>query len=259
MIRLYHYPISPCSEKVRYALALKEMNWAEEILDLSAKENLSEDFLALNPAGCIPVLVNGTDVINESTVILDYLEALKPKPALTPSNPLDRAHMRHWTKRIDEVLHPAWPGIAWVVLVRPRWIELSKEAVHTMVQALPDPARRKRQLALYEAGFASPQSRCAIDTMNQVLADMSAELSERPYLNGSTPGIADISVLPYCTALAAFGLLSEPLFEIPRVVTDWYARMTMLPALEPVLKSQVSAERAQSIRDTGQEALQALN
>lgn len=259
MIHLYHYPISPCSEKVRYALALKEMDWGEKILDLAAKENLSDDFLVLNPAGCIPVLVHGTDVINESTVILEYLEALKPNPGLTPSGPMDRARMRHWAKRVDEFLHPAWPGIAWVVLVRPKWIELGEEVVHKMVQALPDQGRRKRQLALYESGFASTQSRIAIDKMNHVLTDMATELAARPYLGGNTPGIADISVLPYCTALAAFGLLSEPLFEITPIVTDWYTRMTTLPALEPVLRSQVTAERAKSIRATGQEALQALN
>lgn len=258
MITLYHYPLSPCSEKIRYALALKGLVWEELHLDLAAKENLAPAFLELNPQGCIPVLVNDQDVVSDSTVILEYLEAMEDAPSLTPVAAMDRVRMRMWAKHIDEVIHPAWPGIAWVVLVRPKWMELGADAVCRMVQKLPDPLRRERQLMLFEAGFSSSQSLDAINKMRSMLVDMDQELEDREFLNGNQAGLADICVLPYCTALDAFGLFQVPAFDLTPRLLRWYQQMINLPELQAVLKSQITPERANHIRSVGQEALKAL-
>ncbi len=258
MLTLYHYPLSPCSEKIRYALAIKGLSWHEVHLDLSKKENLSEEYLAINPAGCIPALVAGTDVVVESTTILDYLEALAPYPSLTPVAPMARAKMRLWTKWVDETLHPAWPGIAWVVLIRPRWIEAGHEQVMEMVAQLPDPSRRDRQLILYRKGFASPQSHAAFSTFSKTIELMANDLEDRPFLCGDTPSLADVSVLPYFVTADYFGLLGEDGVALPETLIDWYARMRSRPSLAETLQPQITTQRAEQLRSAGHEALKAL-
>ncbi len=257
MLRLYHYPLSPCSEKVRFALALKGVAWEEVILDLAEKENLTGAYLSINSSGCIPTLVNNEDIVVESTAILDYIEALFPDPCLLPDVPMQRANMRLWAKWVDEVLHPAWPGIAWVVLVRPRWLQMGDKAVHEMVAKLPDPKRRERQLDLYSAGFSSSLSEHAFDVLTKTLHRMDRALEETPMLCGVSPSLADISILPYLTAARAFGILDEG-FPVPATVARWMETLIGLDALSPVLKTQISPERSEEISAVGRKSLHTL-
>jgi len=54
------------------------------VLNLRRFEQLSPEFLALNPDGMVPVLEDGDLVLTESTVINDYLEDRFPDPPLAP-------------------------------------------------------------------------------------------------------------------------------------------------------------------------------
>jgi len=101
----------------------------------------------------------------------------------------------------NNVIHPARGDIAEVVPVRPRWMELRRMAVQNMAQTLLDQSRCARQLARHDAGASSSQSRDAIDKMTLKPADSAAGLIGQPFLNGTSPGIADISVPGYCAAL----------------------------------------------------------
>ena len=152
-LRLYNYPLSPCGEKVRFALAEKGIAYEYRNVDLGAKENLTPRFLALSPNGYVPVLeVDGTPFV-ESTVINELIDENWPLPPLKPERPGDRAEMRLWTKLVDERLQPAWPGIAWPILVRPAWQAKSPQMVEDMLAKLPDPARRERQRRMYQEGI----------------------------------------------------------------------------------------------------------
>jgi len=257
MLTLYHYPLSPCSEKVRYALALKKLGWREVILDLARKENLSTDYLALNPSGCIPTLVAEEDIVTESTAILDYIEARWPEPTLLPKLPIERAQMRLWTKWVDEILHPSWPGIAWVVLVRPRWREMGDDAVHAMIEKLPDAKRRDRQWQLYQEGFSAEDAKKAFITFFDTMKRMNDVLSHRKWLCGDRLSLADISIMPYFVAAQAFGVLDRE-FELPLAVRNWFKELQALDFLSTALRSQISPQRAQKILLTGQQALEAV-
>ncbi len=99
MRTLYNLWLSPFCRKVRIALA-------EKGLDFELKsENLAErrpEFLALNPAGEVPVLVvTGGPTIADSTAICEYLEETHPKPALYPGGPAERAEVRRLTAWFD--------------------------------------------------------------------------------------------------------------------------------------------------------------
>ena len=59
MLELYTHPMSPCSQKVRIVLAEKSLDWEKRHVNLAEKENLSPEYLRLNPLGVVPTLVDG--------------------------------------------------------------------------------------------------------------------------------------------------------------------------------------------------------
>lgn len=70
---LHHAGTSSCSQRVRLALAERGLPWVSREVDMRAGEHLGAAFLALNPAGLVPVLVDGEQVIPESAAILTHL------------------------------------------------------------------------------------------------------------------------------------------------------------------------------------------
>src|SRR6516225_2933405 len=71
-MKLYHFP-SPNPQKVTFAL--RELGLDCEIVpvDLAKGEQRKPEFLALNPFGRVPVLVDGDLVLSEAQAILGYL------------------------------------------------------------------------------------------------------------------------------------------------------------------------------------------
>ncbi|MEK9945179.1 MAG: glutathione S-transferase family protein [Alphaproteobacteria bacterium] len=67
----------------------------------------SETYLALNPMGRMPLLVDGEVVLPESAVICEYLDAVLPGPPLMPSGPADRARVQLLCRIADLYLFPA--------------------------------------------------------------------------------------------------------------------------------------------------------
>lgn len=91
MHRLYHLPLSPFCRKVRIVLAEKKLQ-AELIEERPWERRL--DFLRLNPAGKVPVLVaKPSRVICESAAIVDYLESTMTEPELLPRDAVARAEV----------------------------------------------------------------------------------------------------------------------------------------------------------------------
>lgn len=92
MRTLYHLWLSPFCRKVRIALDEKRLDYR------LATESLWERrpaFLALNPAGEVPVLVEDDgSALADSAAICEYLEETTPDPALLPGAPGDRAEVR---------------------------------------------------------------------------------------------------------------------------------------------------------------------
>ena len=91
MIELYDHPVSPCAQKVRLVLAEKAISYEIRPVDLGAKQNLTPEYLQLNPAGLVPTLVVDGQPIPESTVICELLDELYPNPSLRPDEPLQQA------------------------------------------------------------------------------------------------------------------------------------------------------------------------
>jgi len=246
-IEVLNYPLSPCGEKVRFALAEKGLPFKDHHVDLGSKENLRADFLRLNPKGLVPVLLDGEIVVSDSTVILEYIEDRWPETPLRPDAPVERARMRRWTKHVDEILHPAWPGIAWPILVRPKWLAKTPREVEAMLAALLDDKRRERQRRLFELGLDSPEFQGSMATFVNTCAEMEAELLRFPWLAGDSYSLADIALLPYFVAMEAFGL--EQSFGGFEKVRNWYGAACGRRCFGGHPRNMLPASRLQEIRD----------
>jgi glutathione S-transferase len=81
-MKLYHSARSSASYRVRIAMACKGMPFESRLLDMQAQQHRSAEFLAINPLGLVPALDTGTHILTQSLAIIEYLEALRPEPAL---------------------------------------------------------------------------------------------------------------------------------------------------------------------------------
>ena len=99
MHRLYHYPLSPFSRKVRLVLAEKKIE--VELIEERYWEPSSE-FLRLNPAGRVPILRINNYTFCESNSICEYLEEKYPDYPLMPNNVEERAEVRRIVNWFDD-------------------------------------------------------------------------------------------------------------------------------------------------------------
>lgn len=102
MRRLYHLWLSPFSRKVRIVLAEKGLEFEMKVEKTWERR---PDFLALNPAGQVPVLIDedGTTVV-DSGVICEYLEEVYPAEkgkSLYGPTPAARAEVRRLVAWFD--------------------------------------------------------------------------------------------------------------------------------------------------------------
>ena len=78
---------SPFSWRVLLALEYKRLPYVSHLLQFSKQEHKSQDMLALNPRGRVPVLKDGEYVCFESLAILYYLDLKYPQPPLFGRTP----------------------------------------------------------------------------------------------------------------------------------------------------------------------------
>ena len=92
MRELFHVPLSPFCRKVRIVLKEKGLPFALKTENVWERR---EEFLVMNPAAKVPVLVeaDGT-VLADSTAIVEYLQEVQPQPDLLGGNPAQRAETR---------------------------------------------------------------------------------------------------------------------------------------------------------------------
>jgi len=94
-MKLYGFPASPNTWKVRALAAHLKTPLDFEFVDLLQGAQQSPAFLALSPTGRTPVLVDGDFTLWESNAILQYLADKSPTP-LYPNDAKSRADIARW-------------------------------------------------------------------------------------------------------------------------------------------------------------------
>ena len=98
MITLCGFPISNYYNKVKLALLEKGVPFEEERVMTGSQE---EAVLSASPLGKIPYIRTPQGALCESQVIVDWIEAAYPQPALVPAEPFAAAKVRELATFID--------------------------------------------------------------------------------------------------------------------------------------------------------------
>ncbi|XP_047090606.1 probable glutathione S-transferase GSTU1 [Lolium rigidum] len=104
-LTLLDFWVSPFGQRVRIALAEKSLPYEYVEEDLLAGK--SDRLLQSNPVHKkIPVLLHGGKPLNESLIIVQYLdEAFPDTPSLLPADPYARAQARFWADYVDKKVY----------------------------------------------------------------------------------------------------------------------------------------------------------
>ena len=108
MLKLYG---TPPTRALRVSWLLNELGLEYEMVpvDLLGGEHREHDFLTLNPAAKVPVLVDGDLVITESAAIQLYLAEKNPEADYIPTTVEGRAQMYRWIFfLVTEIEQPLW-------------------------------------------------------------------------------------------------------------------------------------------------------
>lgn len=105
-VLLHGFFRSSASWRVRIALHLKGIGFAQKTYALREGRQREADFLAINPQGLVPALEIDGLVLTQSLAICEYLDETRPEPPLLPADPAGRARVRALAQAIACDVHP---------------------------------------------------------------------------------------------------------------------------------------------------------
>jgi glutathione S-transferase len=196
MIKLYTFPPSTNSRKVRIALIEKGLEFERINIDLTKREQKSPDYLKIHPFGQIPALDDEGFVVYDSTIINEYLEDEYPYPSLMPSDSEGRARARMMEDFRDAHFNPYF--------------------VHLIQESRKPEAERDAQ----RIDNAKLEITKAFDRIE-------AELQDKDYLAGAF-SLADVAFMANIEMLDRFAIPVDPV-KYKRAVA-WIARLKARPS-----------------------------
>lgn len=252
MLTLYHNALSTCSQKVRWVLAEKRLDFESRLIDLVAGQQHEPAYVALNPKHVVPTLVVDGEVLRESSIIAEYLDARVDANPLTPRDPLRTAKMRMWVRRVDDDIHGRTSGVFTHAIWTRRAVgSRSPEAIEQYLAAIPEQAERDSRRDLIENGVASARFAGAVARMAAFLDEMEAVLAGSAWLVGDAFTLADVAVAPYVLRVSDTGL--GALWSDGRrpAVAAWLERLCKRPAFETAVTAWVPPPLLAALRSFG--------
>ncbi len=199
-MKLYGFPPSPNTWKVRAVAAHLALPIELKLVDLLKGEQKKPDFLAINPTGRTPVLVDGDFTLWESTAIMQYLGS-KTKNELWPEDARIRADIMRWQ---------SWQLQHWARACEP--IVFERLAKRVLNLGAPD----AQALAKAEEVFRAEGGM------------LDAHLAQHSHLAADRLTLADFSVASYLFHAEAAAMPLAPYRNIQR----WFREVSALPAWE---------------------------
>ena len=208
MRTLHHLWLSPFCRKVRIVLAEKGLDFEVKVEKVWQRR---EEFLRLNPAGSVPVLVEPDGaVIAESWVICEYLDEVYPDPPLIGATPAERAETRRLVAWFDGKFH------------------------HEVTDNLLTEKLDKRFMGM--GGPDSAAIRAGHATIPTHLEYIGYLCERRTWLSGGGLSLADAAAAAHISALDYLG--DVPWEEHP-AAKDWYVRIKSRPSFRPLLQDRI--------------------
>jgi glutathione S-transferase len=229
-LKLYHHPVSTCSQKVRLALAEKKLSFDQHIIDWTTLEHLSDWYLAINPNGVVPTLVHNGQPIPDSSVICEYVDEVFDGAALTPREATARALMRAWMRYFEEV-----PTVAIRVpsfnklFVKSLKQERSAAEFDAMTGKMP--LRKHFYQLMTDNGFPEQLVAESLEKLRKCLVRVAKALTDRgPFLMGEQYTVADIVLVPTIVRMQDLGL-NHIWQDLPAIQT-WFDRVQSRPSFD---------------------------
>lgn len=192
---LYDYILSPSCYRVRLIAALAGQPLTLRPVDVHpGAEHLSDEFLAMNPKGTVPILRDGGLVLTESTAMLTYIAARSAPGWLGDETPERRALVQQWLAFAQRLTESAGAARLHDMLHGPGDIDALRAAATLALRELEAALWLRRR-----EGAA--------------------------FLAGATPTIADIACFPH-VALAPDGGLALDAYPSVRL---WMRAIRSLP------------------------------
>jgi glutathione S-transferase len=198
-MKLYFHPMSPNVRRVRLTAAVLGIQFEEHVLDMGKGAHKSPEYLAINPNGAVPTLVDGDFVLTESRAIMQYLASQKPESGLLPRDEKLRADVTRWQFWDSSHFSPVMASIAFEKLLKSMF-------------GMGDP-----DLAKIEEGLKSFRKWGAV---------LNARLEGRTYIVGDSLTVADLTL--------AASMMNAHRAEVPVAefanVEAWFQRIAALDA-----------------------------
>ncbi len=230
MLELYHSGHTTCSKQVRQCLNEKGIPYESRYIELWRYENLSPDYLKLNPFGVVPTLVHDGKPVVNSFCIMEYIEDVFPDRPLRPADPALRAKSRLWCWLADEV-HPSMADATYNANMSERARRMDRATLDKVLATMPVPERRARLARVSGAGFSAVEIAHAFDRLEFFFGRLETDLGKGPWICGENFSLGDVSVLAIVDRVRE--LKPEMVAGHPGVAA-WHARMFERPAVKKV-------------------------
>ncbi len=226
MIELYYYQNSVCSQRVLMTLAEKEIDdWTAHPLDLFKGEQANPEYLKLNPKAQVPTLAHEGQIIRESSIICEYLDAISPTNPIKPTDSAKYSQMREWIKEADEAGFQGVGSLSFATVFREELLKKTEEERNKLWAEQTDISRTYRQKSCFKDGLNSPYAIIALAAWERIFGDLENTLSDdRNWIMGNQFTLADINYAPLVARLEVIGLIDIWLDRRIKT-TQWWNRV----------------------------------
>ena len=216
-MHLWHDDLSSCSQRVRAVLAEKSLDWESNLLIIPKGENLTPEFLAINPKGLVPVFVHDGRLITESMDIIDYLDKSYPEPSMRPGGSEEVLQMKHWMEVTDKAQYDLKVLSHEFIFRAVRDISSEQGEIFendVKNDVLVDFIR------VYKQGDKLPEEMItdSVNNTDRWFRELDAALAGRDWVVGEGMTLADIACMPN---VHRYELMDWPLNNYPNVV-KWH-------------------------------------